>query len=89
MPINNLDEFMDAAAENEVTFRIDATKRGIRYAVGYPHGMSKDQRAMLQEWVDEHREELSVFLFSMAEDIKDGSTGTTIITVNHADDTKH
>jgi hypothetical protein len=88
-PIKTLDEFMDVAAENEVTFRVEATKHGIGYAVGYPHGMSKDQRAMLQEWVDEHREELSDFLFDMAEDIRDGATGTTIITVNHDDDTKH
>jgi hypothetical protein len=89
MPINNLDEFMDTAAENEVTFKIDATERGIGYAVGYPHGMTEEKRAELMAWVEANREELSTFLFSMAEDIRDGATGTTIITVNHDDDTKH
>jgi hypothetical protein len=89
MTINSLDEFMDAAASNEVTFRLDADKQGIAYMVGYPHGMTKEKRAELMAWVDANREELSTFLLNMADDIKRGETGTTFITVNHEDDTKH
>jgi hypothetical protein len=89
MPINSLDEFMDAAADNEVTFRLDATKHGVTYLVGYPHGMKTKLRAELMAWASAHREELSTFLFNLADEIKDGATGTTVIAVNHESDTKH
>jgi hypothetical protein len=89
MPINSLDEFMDVAAENEVTFRLDADKQGVAYMVGYPHGMDAKLREELKAWADANREELSTFLFNMAEEIKSGQTGTTIITVDHSEDTKH
>jgi hypothetical protein len=89
MTINSLDEFMDAAASNEVTFRLDADKQGVAYMVGYPHGMDSKLREELKAWADANREELSTFLLNMADDIKRGETGTTFITVNHEDDTKH
>jgi hypothetical protein len=90
-PIQTLDEFMDASAENGVTFRLDATKNGIAYSVGYPHSMSNELRGELIAWAAAHREELSDFLFNMADDIKNGATGTTIITVDvdHSGETKH
>jgi hypothetical protein len=84
-----LDEFMDKAAENEVTFRLDADERGVAYMVGYPHGMDAKVREELKAWADANREELSTFLLNMADDIKRGETGTTFITVDHIGDTKH
>ena len=89
MPINSLDEFMDVAAANEVTFRLDADKQGVAYMVGYPHGLDAKIKEDLKTWADANREQLSTFLLSMAEDIRRGETGITIITVNHEDDTKH
>jgi hypothetical protein len=57
--------------------------------VGYPHSMEAKVREELKAWADANREELSTFLYNMAEEIKRGETGTTIITVDHAEDTKH
>ena len=80
MTIDTIDEFMDLAADNDVTFKIEATEANFLFAVGWPHVMDKGLRGVMQEWVDEHREELATVLMSMANEIRETKQGMTIIT---------
>lgn len=78
--MKTLDEFMSAAADHDVTFRVDRTEEGLEFAVGYPHEMSPEWKTRLQVWVAAHCEELAEALEAMAMAVGGGRTGISIIT---------
>ena len=75
----DIDEFMDAAADHEITFKVITSEEGVEFAVGYPHGMSKSWRERLKTWVDANSEELANALASMVLTASGGALGTTVI----------
>lgn len=79
MAIETVEDFMAVAADNGVTFRIVSDGTGFRFAVGWPNGMDKALREDMLEWVDAHDKQLAETLIGMADEIRNGALGTTII----------
>ena len=75
----DIDEFMDVAADHEITFMVVTATEGVTFAVGYPRGMSKSWKKRLKAWADANSEELANALASMVLTASGGALGTTVI----------